>query len=422
MRKKSDVIVIGGGASGLSAAIAAKETGAESVLILERNPELGGILPQCIHTGFGLHYFKENLTGPEYVSRFISKVYDLEIEHKLETMVLRLSSQREILAVNQNDGLLKLEADAVVLSMGCREKSRGASCIPGTRPAGIFTAGTAQRLMDIEGYVPGRKVLILGSGDVGLIMARRFTMEGAEVVGVVEMMPYPGGLERNLQCLRDFSIPLYLGHAATFIHGCDRVEAVTISRLNEEYKPIAGEEKTIECDTLILSVGLIPENELSKGAGITLDPNTGGPVVDENMETSVEGVFACGNVVHVHDLVDHVTLDGEIAGRNAAKRALRELMPLKRRMRLKAEGNIRYVVPQIISGETPLTLYSRVKAPAFDAIIRVGKNTTIRKRVVKPPELLTIDLTAERLEKIEKEDELTVSMRVGGGSDGNRDP
>ena len=421
MEKKSDVIVIGGGAAGLSAAIAAKETGAESVLILERNPELGGILPQCIHTGFGLHYFKENLTGPEYISRFISKVYDLEIEHKLETMVLRLSSQRQILAVNQNDGLLKLQADTVVLAMGCREKSRGASCIPGTRPAGILTAGTAQRLMDIEGYVPGRKVLILGSGDVGLIMARRFTMEGAEVVGVVEMMPYPGGLERNLQCLRDFSIPLYLGHAATFIHGHDRVDTVTISRLDEEHRPIPGEEKTIECDTLILSVGLIPENELSKGAGITLDPKTGGPVVNENMETSIEGVFACGNVVHVHDLVDHVTLDGEIAGRNAAEKALGELTPLKSRIHLKAGGNVRYVVPQIISGEKPLTLYSRVKAPAFDAIIRVGKNITVRKRVVKPPELVTIDLTAERLEKIEKEDELTVGMRVRGGLDGKRD-
>jgi NADPH-dependent 2,4-dienoyl-CoA reductase/sulfur reductase-like enzyme len=410
MERKSDVIVSGGGAAGLSAAIAAKEMGAESVLILERNPELGGILPQCIHTGFGLHYFKENLTGPEYISRFINKVYDLEIEYKLDTMVLGLSSQREILAVNQNDGLLKLQAEAVVLAMGCREKSRGASCIPGTRPAGIFTAGTAQRLMDIEGYVPGRKVLILGSGDVGLIMARRFTMEGAEVVGVVEVMPYPGGLERNLQCLRDFSIPLHLGHSAIFIHGHDRVEAVTISRVDEEHRPIAGAVRTIECDTLILSVGLIPENELSKGAGITLDPRTGGPVVDENMETSVEGIFACGNVVHVHDLVDHVTQDGQIAGRNAAKKALGELAPLKRRIHLKAEGNIRYVVPQIISGENPLTLYSRVKAPAFDAIITVGSSMNLRKRVVKPPELVTIDLTSERLEKIEREDELTVSM------------
>ena len=265
IKRKLDIIVIGGGAAGLAAAIAAKESGVNSVLVLERNPELGGILPQCIHTGFGLHYFKENLTGPEYISRFISRVHDLEIEYKVETMVLELSPRREVWAVNQHDGLLNLKADAIVLAMGCRERSRGALCIPGTRPAGIFTAGTAQRLMDIEGFIPGRKVLILGSGDVGLIMARRFAMEGAEVMGVVEVAPYPGGLDRNLQCLRDFGIPLYLRHAATFIHGSDRVEAVTISRLDESGKPIAGEEKTIECDTLILSVGLIPENELSKG-------------------------------------------------------------------------------------------------------------------------------------------------------------
>ena len=268
--------------------------------------------------------------------------------------------------------------------------------------------------MDIEGYIPGRKVLILGSGDVGLIMARRFAMEGAEVVGVVEVMPYPGGLDRNLQCLRDFNIPLYLRHAATFIHGSERVEAVTISRLDEHGKPIPGEEKIIECDTLILSVGLIPENELSKSAGIILDLKTGGPIVDENMETSVEGIFACGNVVHVHDLVDHVTQDGEIAGKNAAKKVLGELRPLKRKIHLRAEGNIRYVVPQIISGERPLTLYSRVKAPAFNAKIRVGRNIVIHKRVVKPPELVTIKLTAQRLKKLEKwERELTVNMTEG---------
>ncbi|RJS88217.1 FAD-binding protein [Candidatus Bathyarchaeota archaeon] len=411
IKRKLDIIVIGGGAAGLAAAIAAKESGVNSVLVLERNPELGGILPQCIHTGFGLHYFKENLTGPEYISRFISRVHDLEIEYKVETMVLELSPRREVWAVNQHDGLLNLKADAIVLAMGCRERSRGALCIPGTRPAGIFTAGTAQRLMDIEGFLPGRKVLILGSGDVGLIMARRFAMEGAEVMGVVEVAPYPGGLDRNLQCLRDFGIPLYLRHAATFIHGSDRVEAVTISRLDESGKPIAGEEKTIECDTLILSVGLIPENELSKGAGIQLDPNTGGPVVDENMETSIEGVFACGNVVHVHDLVDHVTQSGEVAGKNAAKKVLGELPPLERRIHLRPEGNIRYVVPQIISGERPLTLFSRVKKPASNAKIIVGEKISIHKRIVKPPELVTIKLTSELLKKLNPEKkELTVTM------------
>ncbi|RLI03187.1 pyridine nucleotide-disulfide oxidoreductase [Candidatus Bathyarchaeota archaeon] len=411
IKRKLDIIVIGGGAAGLAAAIAAKESGVNSVLVLERNPELGGILPQCIHTGFGLHYFKENLTGPEYISRFISRVHDLEIEYKVETMVLELSPRREVWAVNQHDGLLNLKADAIVLAMGCRERSRGALCIPGTRPAGIFTAGTAQRLMDIEGFIPGRKVLILGSGDVGLIMARRFAMEGAEVMGVVEVAPYPGGLDRNLQCLRDFGIPLYLRHAATFIHGSDRVEAVTISRLDESGKPIAGEEKTIECDTLILSVGLIPENELSKGAGIQLDPNTGGPVVDENMETSIEGVFACGNVVHVHDLVDHVTQSGEAAGKNAAKKVLGELPPLERRIHLRPEGNIRYVVPQIISGERPLTLFSRVKKPASNAKIIVGEEISIHKRIVKPPELVTIKLTSKLLKKLNPEKkELTVTM------------
>jgi len=412
IKRKMDIIVIGGGAAGLAAAIAAKESGVNSILVLERNSELGGILPQCIHTGFGLHYFKENLTGPEYISRFIDKVHELGIEYKVETMVLRLSPRREVLAVNQHDGLLKLEADAIVLAMGCRERSRGALNIPGTRPAGIFTAGTAQRLMDIEGFIPGKKVLILGSGDVGLIMARRFAMEGAEVMGVVEVMPYPGGLDRNLQCLRDFGIPLYLRHAATFIHGSDRVEAVTISRLDDDGKPIVGEEKTIECDTLILSVGLIPENELSKGAGILLDPKTGGPIVDENMETSVEGVFACGNVVHVHDLVDHVTQNGEAAGRNAAKKVLGELPPLERRIRLRPVGNIRYVVPQIISGQKPLTLSSRVKKPAFDANIIVGERISIHKRVVKPPELVTIELTSESLKKLSVEkEELTVTMK-----------
>jgi len=410
IERKSGIVVLGGGAAGLAAAIAAKEDGTDSVLILERNDELGGILPQCIHTGFGLHYFKENLTGPEYISRFIKKAYNLGIEYKLETMVLDLTSRRETIAVNQSEGLMRLRADAIILAMGCRERSRGALCIPGTRPAGILTAGTAQRLMDIEGYVSGKRVLILGSGDVGLIMARRFAMEGAEVEGVVEVMAYPGGLDRNLQCLRDFGIPLYLGHSATFIHGSERVEAVTISRVDDQGQPIAGKEETIECDTVILSVGLIPENELSRKAGVKLDLKTGGPVVDENMETSVKNIFACGNVVHVHDLVDHVTQEGELSGKNASKRVRGELPPPKRRISLRAEGNIRYVVPQIISGERPLTLYSRVKRPAFNAEIKVGQNIVVRKRVVKPAELVDIELTARRLKELGKEEDISVGM------------
>jgi len=412
IEKRLGITVIGGGAAGLAAAIAAKESGVDSILILERNANLGGILPQCVHTGFGLHYFRENLTGPEYIDRFIKKVQDLQIAYKLQTMVLDVTPQKEVIAINQYDGLLKLKADAIILAMGCRERSRGALCIPGTRPAGIFTAGTAQRLMDIEGYIPGKKVLILGSGDVGLIMARRFAMEGIEVKGVVEIMPYAGGLNRNIQCLRDFGIPLYLRHAVTFIHGTNRVEGVTISKLDKNGQPIENEAKTIECDTLIISAGLIPENELSKKAGIRLDPKTLGPVIDENMETSVEGVFACGNVVHVHDLVDHVTQDSEEAGRNAAKKIFGKLPQLKKRIRLNAMENIRYVVPQVISGQKPLTLYARVKKPAFDKKIKIGRKIELFKRVVKPPELVTINLTAARLRRMEKKKEIPVTMSI----------
>ena len=412
IEEKVGIAVIGGGAAGLAAATAAKENGLDSIMIIERNEELGGVLPQCIHTGFGLQFYKENLTGPEYIHRFIMKVHDLKIKYKLKTMVLDISPIRKILVVNQSEGLMKLQADAIILAMGCRERSRGNLCIPGTRPAGIFTAGTAQRILDIDGYVPGEKVLILGSGDVGLIMARRLAMEGAEVVGVVETMPFPGGLERNLQCLRDFNIPLFLKHEATFINGSDRVEAVTISKIDEVGLPIDGEAKVIECDTLILSVGLIPENELSKKISVKLDPKTGGPLVNENMETSVKNIFACGNVVHVHDLVDHVTQDGEITGRNAANKVLGKLPPLKRRIFLRTEGNIRYVVPQIISGETPLCLYSRVKKPAYNVNISIGKNITLHERIVKPAELVKINLTAERLKDLGNESELIVNMNA----------
>ena len=411
MERGIGVAVIGGGAAGLAAAIKVKEAGVRDVLILDRNEELGGILPQCIHTGFGLHYFKENLTGPEYVSRFIKKAQSLQIEYKLETMVLEITSSKEVLAVNSVDGLLALQAKAIILAMGCREKTRGALHIPGTRPAGIYTAGTAQRLMDIEGYMPGKDIVILGSGDVGLMMARRFAMEGADVKAVVEAMPYPGGLTRNVvQCLEDFRIPVLLERTVTFIHGRDRIEAVTISKVDAEGNPIPGTEETIQCDTLVLSVGLIPENELSEGAGIALDPATGGPVVNEYMESSVAGIFACGNVVTVYDLVDYVSHVGDVAGMSAANYALDKLPPLGREMALKPGDNVRCVVPQIISGERPATLYIRAKKPMQDVNVKI-ENLTFVRRVVRPPEMIVIKLTGEKLEGLERRPELRVDIR-----------
>jgi NADPH-dependent 2,4-dienoyl-CoA reductase/sulfur reductase-like enzyme len=415
VKREIDIAVIGGGAAGLAAAIKAKEKGIENVVILERNEELGGILPQCIHTGFGLRYFKENLTGPGYISRFIKKAEDLQIESKLDTMVLEITSDKKIIAVNSVDGLLELRAKAIVLAMGCRERTRGALGIAGTRPAGILTAGTAQRLMDIEGYMPGAKVVILGSGDVGLIMARRFVMEGAKVEAVVEILPYASGLSRNVvQCLEDFNIPLLLGHTVTSVHGIDRVEAVTVAKVDVNWRPIQETERTIECDTLILSVGLIPENELSQTPGVVLDPATGGPVVNEHMETSVEGIFGCGNVVHVYDLVDHVTQAGELAGESAARYVLNELPPLRKKIALKAGSNVKSVVPQIISGAEPVILHLRVKKPMRNVKVKMG-NLSIPKRVVRPPEMVVINLTEKALEKLEKRDELEVSVEEETG-------
>jgi NADPH-dependent 2,4-dienoyl-CoA reductase/sulfur reductase-like enzyme len=409
-KKEIDIVVIGGGAAGLAAAVKAKETGIKNTVILERNEQLGGILPQCIHTGFGLRYFKENLTGPEYISRFIKKVEDLQIEYKLDTMVLEITPDKKITAVNSIDGLLELQAKAIVLAMGCRERTRGALGIAGTRPVGILTAGTAQRLMDIEGYVPGAKVVILGSGDVGLIMARRFVMEGAKVEAVVEILPYASGLSRNVvQCLGDFNIPLLLEHTVTSIHGTDRVEAVTVAKVDANWKPIQETERTIECDTLILSVGLIPENELSQTADIVLDSTTRGPIVNEYMETSVQGIFGCGNVVHVYDMVDHVTQAGELAGEGAARYVLDELPLLRRKITLKAGDNVKSVVPQIISGEEPVTLHLRVKKPMRNVKVKIG-NLSMPKRVVRPPEMVVINLTKKALEKLEKKDELKVSI------------
>ena len=323
--KTYDIVIIGGGPAGLAAAVSARENGIQDILILERDKELGGILNQCIHNGFGLHTFKEELTGPEYAGRFIKQVTDLGIEYKLHTMVMDISSDKIVTAMNREEGLFEIQAGAVILAMGCRERSRGALNIPGYRPAGIYSAGTAQRLVNMEGYMPGREVVILGSGDIGLIMARRMTLEGAHVKVVAELMPYSGGLKRNIvQCLNDYDIPLKLSHTVVDIHGKERVTGITLAKVDEKGKPIPGTEEEYACDTLLLSCGLIPENELSRELGVKLNPVTSGPVVDESLETNVPGVFACGNVLHVHDLVDFVSEEADRAGTCAARYILQE--------------------------------------------------------------------------------------------------
>ena len=347
--KNADLVILGGGPAGLAAALAARQAGVQDILILERDAELGGILNQCIHNGFGLHTFKEELTGPEYAARFADKVKAQGIPYKLNTMVMDLSADKVVTAMNRTDGLFQVQAKAVVLAMGCRERPRGALNIPGTRPAGIFTAGTAQRLVNMEGYLPGRRVVILGSGDIGLIMARRMTLEGAKVLACVEVMPYSGGLTRNIvQCLQDFDIPLYLSHTIVEIQGKNRVEKAIVAKVDENRRPIPGTEMEFDVDTILLSVGLIPENELTRQAGIAMDPHTKGAVVYENMETEIPGVFACGNVVHVHDLVDFVSGESETAGAAAAAYVQNGEIETETVLPLAAEEGIGYTVPQHI--------------------------------------------------------------------------
>lgn len=346
-----DIVIIGGGPAGLAAAIAARDQGTRQILILERDKELGGILNQCIHNGFGLHTFKEELTGPEYAARFVAQAKERGIEYKLNTMVMDINQSKVVTAMNREEGLFEIQAKAVILAMGCRERSRGALNIPGYRPAGVFSAGTAQRLVNMEGYLPGREVVILGSGDIGLIMARRMTLEGAKVKVVAELMPYSGGLKRNIvQCLDDYGIPLKLSHTVVGIHGKERLEGITLAQVDSKGKPIPGTEEEYSCDTLLLSVGLIPENELSNGMGVAMNRITSGPVVNESLETSMEGVFACGNVLHVHDLVDFVSEEAAAAGRNAAKYVKAgEREDDRQKIVLNAVDGVRYTVPSTIN-------------------------------------------------------------------------
>ena len=410
-----DVAVIGSGPAGMAAAIKAKEEGAEHVLILERQEQLGGLLHQCVHNGFGLLYFGQDLTGPEYACRFVEKVRDLGIEVLLETMVTQISGDRKLTAINSHEGTIHLHPKSIVLAMGCRERSRGQLSIPGTRPAGIFTAGTAQRLVNVEGFIPGKKVVILGSGDIGMIMARRLSLEGVEVKGVVEILPYVGGLIRNeVQCLHDFDIPLLLEHTVTQIYGEQRVEAVTIAKVGKNKRPIGGTEQNIECDTLLLSVGLIPENELSRMAGVALDPLAGGPVVDERRETNIPGIFAGGNVVHVHDLVDDVSWEAEIAGAWAAKLSQKGDLEKKGKIILKAGRNIRSIVPQTISGQNDVTFYIRVKEMEEKVRLKVGDIYHRAFRVVKPSEMIKVDLLQKELNLLKgNSSELVVECEKG---------
>mgnify|MGYP000297111782 CR=1 FL=1 len=347
MMKHVQLAIIGGGPAGLAAAAAARKAGVQDLLIIERDRELGGILNQCIHAGFGLHTFSRELTGPEYARRFADQVRELNIPYLLNTMVLDLSPDRVLTLTGRETGLVQLDADAVILAMGCRERPRGALNIPGCRPAGIYSAGTAQRLVNMEGYLPGRKVVILGSGDIGLIMARRMTLEGAKVLACVEVMPYSGGLTRNIvQCLQDFDIPLYLSHTIVDIQGKARVEKATVAKVDENRRPIPGTEMEFDVDTILLSVGLIPENELTRQAGIPMDPHTKGAVVYENMETGIPGVFACGNVVHVHDLVDFVSGESDLAGASAAAYVLKGEAADTVVLDLVPGNGVGYTVPQ----------------------------------------------------------------------------
>ncbi len=406
-----DVIVIGAGPAGLAAAISAYENGAENIALIERDIKTGGILNQCIHNGFGLHHFKEELTGPEYAGRFYDKLKDTPIKLFLDTMVLEITQNKEVHIINSEIGYTILKAKSVVLAMGCRERTRGAISIPGTRPSGILTAGSAQYYVNMQGYMPGKKVVILGSGDIGLIMARRMTLEGAEVLACVELMPYSGGLTRNIvQCLNDFDIPLMLSHTVVDIIGDDRLEKVVVAKVDENRMPIKGTETVFECDTLLLSVGLIPENELTQNADIPLDNRTKGPMVYENMQTMTDGIFACGNVVHVHDLVDFVTEESQRAGKAAALYAKGEKISYEKIIKIQTDDIISYTVPQNLRmpfNDKTFTIFFRVKKIIPKGVVEVISNgeviASFKKQHMAPGEMESVKLPKVLLDKISNE-------------------
>ena len=411
---EADVTVVGSGPAGLVAALHAHESGARDVLLLEREEELGGILKQCIHNGFGLEQFKKDYTGPEYAERLIEEVEKTDVRRFLNTMVTAVAPDRTVTAVNPEDGVFEVKSKSVVLAMGCRERPRGSISIPGTRPAGIYTAGVAQRFVNIDGYLPGKEVVVLGSGDIGLIMARRLTLEGARVKGVYEIMDYPGGLKRNIvQCLNDFDIPLHLSHTVTEVRGIERVEGVVVSRVDEDMQPIPGSEQAIPCDTLLLSVGLIPENELSKGAGVELSPVTTGPVTTETMETGVAGIFTCGNVSTVFDLVDYVAETGMIAGRNAARFATGDWDTEGDALEIVPGENVRTLFPQRYSFQDDLVLFIRAAKPVEKPVqINVSPlNLHFKKLYARPNEMIRVKVPRGRLKETREPIQVSITER-----------